>query len=131
MSLDVSSPDARGTLESVVQPGKEQAVAKRARAILQTMDETEAARRAALESWQQRLAAILAKVEAIAAAPSLPGARRRAHDAEAEWRDVSSNPSFELDHRHGRSIWRARGRGACRHRRARAGGSGAPGDGRA
>jgi hypothetical protein len=96
-SVDVSSPDIRGTLESVVNRAKNKAVAKRARAILQAMDEAEAARRAALEAWQQRLAGILARVEAIAAAPSLPGAADGLIDAEAEWRAVSSNPSFELD----------------------------------
>jgi hypothetical protein len=97
-SVDVSSPDVRGTLEGVVNRAKNKAVAKRARAILQTMEEAEAARRAALEAWQQRVAGILATVEAIAAAPSLPGAAGGLTDAEAEWRTVSSNPSFELDH---------------------------------
>jgi len=95
--VDVSSPDARGTLEGVVNRAKNKAVAKRARAILQTLDEEEAARRAALEAWQQRVAAILASVEAIAAAPSLAGAAGALIDAEAEWREVTSNPQFELD----------------------------------
>ena len=96
-SVDVSSPDARGTLEGVVNRAKNKAVAKRARAILQTLEEEEAARRAALEAWQQRVAAILASVEAIAAAPSLAGAAGALIDAEAEWREVASNPQFELD----------------------------------
>ncbi len=96
-SVDLSSPDARGTLESVVNRAKNKTVAKRARAILQTLEEAEAARRAALEAWQQRVAAILASVEAIAAAPSLPGATSALTDAEAAWRDVASNPTFELD----------------------------------
>jgi len=96
-SVDASSPDARETLETVVNRAKNKAVAKRARAMLQAMDEAEAARRAALEGWQQRVAGILARVEAIAAGPSLPGAANGLTDAEAEWRDVSSTPSFELD----------------------------------
>jgi hypothetical protein len=95
-SVDASSPDARDTLESVVNRAKNKVVAKRARAMLQAIDEADAARRAALESWQQRVAGILARIEAIAAAP-LPGASNSLTDAEAEWRDVSSIPSFELD----------------------------------
>ena len=96
-SVDPASPDARDTLESVVNRAKNKAIAKRARAMLQALDEAEAARRAALESWQQRVAGILARVEAIAAAPSLPGAANGLTDAEAEWREVSSNPAFEPD----------------------------------
>ena len=96
-SVDPSSPDARDTLDAVVNRAKSKAVVKRARAMLQAMDEAEAARRAALEGWQQAIAGILAKVEAIAAAPGLPDAGAHVTDAEAEWRAVSSNPAFELD----------------------------------
>ena len=96
-SVDPSSPDTRDTLEAVVSRARNKAVVKRARATLQAMDEAEAARRAALEDWQQTIAGILAKVEAIAAAPGLPDAGARVTDAEAEWTIVSANPAFELD----------------------------------
>ena len=55
-AVDPSSPDARETLGGIANRAKSKAVGKRARAILQAMDEAEAARRAALENWQQSLA---------------------------------------------------------------------------
>jgi hypothetical protein len=96
-SVDPSSADTRDTLEAVVTRARNKAVVKRARALLQAMDEAEAARRAALEDWQQGIAGILAKVEAIAAAPGGPDAGARLADAEAEWGSVSASPAFELD----------------------------------
>jgi hypothetical protein len=96
-SVELSSPDARDTLDNVVNRAKNKAVAKRARAMLQTIEEAEAARQAAFEDWQRRLAGILSRVEAIAAAPSLPGAGTGLADAEIEWRDLASSPAFELD----------------------------------
>ena len=96
-AVDVSSPDARDTLETLVNRARNKAVAKRARAMIQAIDDAHAAHRAALEDWQRRLAGILSRVEAIAAAPSLPGAGTGLADAEIEWRDISSSPGFELD----------------------------------
>jgi hypothetical protein len=96
-SVDVASPDARDTLETVVNRARNKSVVKRARAMLQAIDEADAARRAALEDWQRRIAGILSRVEAIAAAPGLPGAGTGLADAEIEWRDLSSNPAFEID----------------------------------
>ncbi len=95
--VDPASPDARDTLETVSNRAKNKSVAKRARAMLQTIDEAEAARRAALEHWQQRIAGILARVEAIAAVPTTVEAGERLADAENEWRDASANGTFELD----------------------------------
>jgi hypothetical protein len=88
---------ARETLDTVLARAKNKFVAKRARAILQSMQETEAARRAALEQWQQRVAAVVARVEAIAANPALPNAGRELADAEVEWREVAASGTFELD----------------------------------
>jgi len=96
-SVDPSSSDTRDMLEGVVNRARNKAVVKRARAMLQAMEEAEAARRTALEDWQQGIARILGKVEAIAAAPGLPDAGARLADAEAEWGVVSANPAFELD----------------------------------
>ena len=96
-SVDISSPDARDTLEALVGRARNRAVAKRARAMVQAIDDADAARRAAFEEWHRRLAGILSRVEAIADAPSLPGAGTGLADAEMEWRDISSNPAFEPD----------------------------------
>jgi hypothetical protein len=84
-------------LEGLASRAKSKAVSKRARAIIQTIDEEEAAKRAALERWQQRLAQILARVEALAAAPGTPGAEVQIAEAESEWRAVTGDGTFQLD----------------------------------
>jgi len=96
-SLDPQSPDARETLDTVVNRAKSKAVVKRARTLLQELDDAEAARKAAFESWQQNLARVLATVESIGAAPFMADAATALTNAEAEWRDMSSNPVFEID----------------------------------
>lgn len=88
--------DARDILEGLANKAKSKSVAKRARAIMQQMDEQEAARRLALEQYQQRVAQAVARVEALAAAPVAGGAAQLA-DAEAEWQAVTGNGAFELD----------------------------------
>jgi hypothetical protein len=73
-SIDPASPDARETLDNLVTRARSKAVVRRARTLLQEMDEAEAARKAAFEGWQQKLARILATVETIAAAPFMADA---------------------------------------------------------
>jgi hypothetical protein len=88
---------ARSTLDTVLARAKNKAVTKRARAILQAMQDAEMARRMALEQWQQRVASIVARAEAIAANPALPNAARELGDAETEWSEVTGSATFELD----------------------------------
>ena len=66
---DVASTDVRSTLEIAAARAKNKSVAKRARTMVQSIDDAAAAERAALEQWHQRVAAVLARVEALAAAP--------------------------------------------------------------
>ncbi len=96
-AIDPTAPDTRQTLDGVISRARSKAVVKRARAVLQEIEDAEASRKAALESWQQRLAGILAKTEAIAASPDLADSAVRLSEAEAEWRDMNSNPVFEID----------------------------------
>ncbi len=96
-AIDPTAPDTRQTLDGVISRAKSKTVVKRARALLQEIEDAEAARQATLESWQQRIAGILAKVEAIAASPGIADGAVQLSQAEAEWRDMSSNPVFELD----------------------------------
>ena len=88
---------ARNTLETVLARAKNKAVSKRARTMLQAMQDAEAARRMALEQWRHRVASVVARAEAIAANPSQPEADRELSDTEAEWRDVAAGGTFELD----------------------------------
>jgi hypothetical protein len=89
--------DPRELLEGLSNRAKSRSVARRARAILQAMDDAEAAKRAALEQWQQRVAQIVARVEALAAAPRTSAAAAQLADAEAEWGIVTGDGTFELD----------------------------------
>ena len=89
--------DAREILEGIAARARNKAVAKRGRAMVQAIEEAETARRAALEAWQQRVAGVLARIEGLAAAPGLPDARIQLAAAEAEWREIAAETSFELD----------------------------------
>jgi hypothetical protein len=89
--------DPREMLDSVANRAKNKAVSKRARAMMQAIEEAEAARRAALEAFQQRVAAIVARVEGIAAAPSVTGAAEDLAAAEREWADLTGTGTFEVD----------------------------------
>ena len=87
----------RETLDGVAGRAKNKSVGKRARAMIQAMDEAEATRRAALEQWQQRVATVMARVEALAAARSAPDGRVQLGEAETEWRELVGNGAFEMD----------------------------------
>ncbi|MBA2302139.1 MAG: DUF349 domain-containing protein [Acidobacteria bacterium] len=89
--------DPRDLLEGLATRARSKAVVKRVRGIIQTMDEQEATRRAALEHWQHRVSQAVARVEALAAAPGASGAAAQLDDAEAEWRTVTGDGAFELD----------------------------------
>jgi hypothetical protein len=89
--------DERATLESVSARAKNKSVSRRARAMVQAMDEAEAARRLALEQHRQRVAAILARVEAVAANAAAPDAGDQLAAADVEWREIAASGSFEMD----------------------------------
>jgi hypothetical protein len=95
-AADADPAGAREMLDNVAARAKHKSVAKRAKAMLQAILDAEAAQRAALEQWQQRVAALIARLEMIAAAPALPSAGAALEDAGAEWRELASG-TFEVD----------------------------------
>jgi hypothetical protein len=96
-ALAASSPeDARDILDNLANKAKSRSVAKRARTIMQQLDEEEAARRLALEQFQLRTAQVVTRVEALAAAP-VPGGGAQLDDAETEWQALTGGGTFELD----------------------------------
>ncbi len=113
----------RELLDTVQTRARSKPVAKRARAILQELQEAEAARRAALEQWQQRVASVVARVEAIAANPAAPNADRELADVQAEWGETAGSGTAELDPetaaRYGALVEAARA-GVAAHQRAEA-----------
>jgi Domain of Unknown Function (DUF349) len=88
---------AREMLDGVAARAKNKSVAKRARTMVQTILDAEAAQRAALEVWQQHVASVMARLEAIGAAPSRPSGPAELAAVEAEWRELSGGSTFELD----------------------------------
>jgi len=89
--------ELREVLDTISTRAKSKSVGKRARAMMQAIEEAEAARRTALEAWQQSVAVLVARAEAIAAAPGAPGAAEELAEAEAEWSAFGSDAAFELD----------------------------------
>lgn len=85
----------RTTLDDLATRAKNKSVGKRARAMVQAIDDAEAARRAATQAHEEQLAATLARVEALAATAA-PGSLDEIDAAEAEWRQLVSEPGFEL-----------------------------------
>jgi len=88
---------SRNTLDLVSNRAKNKSVSKRARTMIQSIDETEARERAALEEWRQRVAGVVARVSALAAAPVGADTRVQLADAEATWLALSSTGSFAVE----------------------------------
>jgi Domain of Unknown Function (DUF349) len=86
----------RATLEGLADRAKNKSVAKRAKAMVQAMDEAEAARRAALEQHQQKVAGAIAGVEALAAATTMAGAAQQLDEAEAGWNAILAGATHEI-----------------------------------
>ena len=87
--------DLRDTLDTIATRARNKSVAKRARGMMQALDEAEAARRLALEAWQQRVAGLIARVEAIN--PRAEHAAEELSLAENEWGAVASESGFAVD----------------------------------
>ncbi len=76
----------RQELEGLATRAKNKSVSRRARTMLQAIDDAEAARRETLERNQQRLKSALERIEALAAVPADEQTTARLADAETEWR---------------------------------------------
>ena len=87
--------ELRETLDLVATRAKNKSVSKRARAMMQALDEAQAARRLALEAWQQQVAGLVARVESIS--PAAGGAAQELERTEGEWAALATEPAFELE----------------------------------
>ena len=85
----------RDTLESVAARARNKSVAKRARSMVQAMEDADAARRAAVDSHNQRLAALLARAELLAqqAGSTQPA---QLDDLEREWQELVASAPVEV-----------------------------------
>ncbi len=87
----------RDALDNIANRAKNKSVGKRARAMLQAIDEADAARRAAIEQHRQVVSAALARLETLASAPASPDTAQRLADAEAEWRTLTESTELGVD----------------------------------
>src|SRR5260221_4676515 len=83
------------TIEEILDRAKNKSVGKRARAMVQAMDDAEAARRAVLEQHQQRVTGAIARAEALSASTTMAGAEPQVDEAEAAWRDLLATATHE------------------------------------
>ena len=89
------SGESRETLESIATRARNKAVAKRARGMVQAMEDAEAARRAAVDSHNQRLAGVLSRADDLAR--NAPAAGHEPIDQlERDWRDVLAEAPIEI-----------------------------------
>jgi hypothetical protein len=86
----------RAALEALVDRAKNKSVGKRAKAMVQAIDDAEAAKRAALEQHQQRVAGAIARVEALAASTTVAGAAEQIDAAEAEWSQLAAGATHDI-----------------------------------
>ena len=100
---------------------KNKSVAKRARAMLQGIEEAEAAQRAALEQWQpaRRRPSWHASTRSLAAPPVAGDTRVQLADAEADWLELAGSRNVRGRSGYQRPVRRARHRRARRHRALR------------
>jgi hypothetical protein len=89
-------PTDRDTLDGLANRAANKSVAKRARAMIQAMDDAEAAKKAALEAHQQRIAAAIARVEALAASTTIAGVEDQLRDAESDWSQIVGSATHEI-----------------------------------
>lgn len=85
----------RDTLETVAARAKNKSVAKKARGMMQALDEAEAAKRLAVEAWQQKVASLVARVETLG--PQAANAAAELESAEGEWAALVTEPVFEVE----------------------------------
>ena len=99
----------RDLLENAAAKAKSKAVVKRARGMIQALDEAAAAQRAALEAWQQRTAGVMARLEALAAAPG-PDSRARARRRRIGMAEPGRHDGLRDGSGCDGALWRARRR---------------------
>jgi hypothetical protein len=84
-----SDADRRELLDGIAGRAKNKSVAKRAKALVQEIDEAEAAGKAAREEGQKRVALVMARLDAIASTPGMAEADAQLAEAAEQWRALT------------------------------------------
>jgi hypothetical protein len=85
----------RETLDGIAVRARNKSVAKRARGMVQAMEDAETARRAAVDSLNQRLAALLARAETLAG-QSRTAQAEQVDALEQEWQEIFSGAPVDV-----------------------------------
>jgi len=90
-AVDPKAPETtrREVLDGVATRAKNKSVAKKAKSLILEMDEAEAARKAAHEELQKRIALMLARLDTVAGAPGAGDAARQLSELEDQWHGVA------------------------------------------
>jgi hypothetical protein len=85
----------RELLDTIATRAKNKSVSKRARALIQELDDIEAAARAAKEEQQKQVAAAIARLEGLRLTPGAPDAASWLAEAEREWLELAGKAEPE------------------------------------
>ena len=96
--------ERRELLDGIATRAKNKAVAKRARGLLQEIEDAEAARKAAREEWLKRATLAIARVDALAASPAVADALQQLGAIESEWQGLAEGADPEITGRFSNSV---------------------------
>jgi uncharacterized protein DUF349 len=95
-ALEKAAVQDRATLEQLADRAANKSVGKRARALLQAMDEAEAAQKAAADQHAQRVAFAISNAEAVRGHAAAPDAAERLAGVENGWRELVAGAAHEI-----------------------------------
>ena len=91
-----SLAERRELLDGIAGRAKNKSVAKRARILVQEIDDAETARRTAQEEWQKRVGLVLARLDAIASTPGNAEADVQLDETAEQWRGLAEHADTGL-----------------------------------
>jgi hypothetical protein len=95
-ALEKSGAQDRATLEQLAERASNKSVGKRARTMVQAIDEAEAARKAAAEQHAQRVAFAVASAESLIGSASASEAAGRVAVVESGWQELVAGATHEI-----------------------------------
>ena len=91
-----SGAERRELLDGIAGRAKNRSVAKRARILVQEIDDAETARKTAQEEWQKRVGLVLARLDAIASTPGNTEADAQLDETTEQWRGLAESADAGL-----------------------------------
>ena len=91
-----SGAERRELLDGIAGRAKNRSVAKRARILVQEIDDAETARKTAHEEWQKRVGLVLARLDAIASTPGTAEADVQLDETAEQWRGLAERADAGL-----------------------------------